>query len=134
MIPAGLRHPSLARRPVLLALGWSLATLIVSAVGLALLFQQAAIRRIDQTLNDVTVNLVAGSTVEGDQVIAPPFTDERALRAYSGWYWEIAEPTADGKLRALVPSYSLFDTTLKAPVDLVARLNANRGKHVSYDT
>jgi signal transduction histidine kinase len=134
MILGGLRHPSLARRLVLLALGWSLATLIVSAVGLALLFQQATIRRIDQTLNDVTVNLVAGSTVEGDQVIAPPFTDERALRAYSGWYWEIAEPTADGKLRALVPSYSLFDTTLRTPPDLVARLKANPGKHVSYDT
>ena len=133
-LSGALRHPSLARRLVLLAVGWSLATLIVSAVGLALLFQQAAIRRIDQTLNDVTVNLVAGSTVEGDQVIAPPFTDERALRAYSGWYWEIAEPTADGKLRALVPSYSLFDTTLRTPPDLVARLNANRGKHVSYDT
>jgi signal transduction histidine kinase len=134
MIPAGLRHPSLARRLVLLALGWSLATLIVSAVGLALLFQQAAIRRIDQALNDVTVNLVAGSTVEGDQVIAPPFTDERALRAYSGWYWELAEPTADGKLRALVPSYSLFDTTLRTPADLVARLKANPGKHISFDT
>ncbi len=134
MILSGLRHPSLARRLVLLALGWSLATLIVSAVGLALLFQQAAIRRIDQNLNDVTVNLVAGSTVEDGQVVAPPFTDERALRAYSGWYWEIAEPIAAGKLHALVPSYSLFDTTLRAPADLVARLKANPGKHISYDT
>jgi hypothetical protein len=80
MIPAGLRRPSLARRLVLLALGWSLTTLIVSAIGLALLFQQAAIRRVDQTLGELTDNLVAGSTVEQGQVFAPPFTDERSLR------------------------------------------------------
>lgn len=134
MFSARLRHPSLARRLVLLALGWSLATLIVTAVGLGLLFRQAAVRRIDQNLSDVTVNLLAGSTVDGDQVFAPPFTDERALRAYSGWYWEIAEPTADGKLRPLARSYSLFDSALATPPGLVARLRANPGKHVSYDT
>lgn len=134
MFAAGLRHPSLARRLVLLALGWSLATLIVTAVGLGLLFQQAAVRRIDQTLSEVAVNLVAGSTVDGDQVFAPPFTDERALRAYSGWYWEIAEPTPDGKLRPLAKSYSLFDSVLQTPPDVVAWLKANPGKHLSYDT
>jgi signal transduction histidine kinase len=133
-LAARLRHPSLARRLVLLALGWSLATLIITAVGLGLLFQQAAVRRIDLTLNDVTVNLVAGSTVDGEQVFAPPFTDERALRAYSGWYWEIAEPTADGKLRPLARSYSLFDSMLQTPPGLVAWLKANPGKHRSYDT
>ena len=133
-LAARLRHPSLARRLVLLALGWSLATLIITAVGLGLLFQQAAVRRIDLNLTDVTVNLVAGSTVDGDQVFAPPFTDERALRAYSGWYWEIAEPTADGKLRSLAQSYSLFDLMLQTPPGLVAWLKANPGKHRSYDT
>jgi signal transduction histidine kinase len=134
MFAGGLRHPSLARRLVLLALGWSLATLIVTAVGLGLLFQQAAVRRIDQTLSEVAVNLVAGSTVDRDQVFAPLFTDERALRAYSGWYWEIAEPTADGKLRPLARSYSLFDSVLQTPPGLVAWLKANPGKHMSYDT
>jgi hypothetical protein len=49
---------------VLLALGWSLSALIVSAILLALLFQQAAIRRVDQTLGELNDNLVAGSTVE----------------------------------------------------------------------
>jgi signal transduction histidine kinase len=134
MIPAGLRHPSLARRLVLLALGWSLAALVVTAIVFALLFQQAAVRRVDQTLNDLTVNLVTYSTVEDGQVFAPPFTDERALRTYSGRYWEIAEPTADGKLRPISRSHSLFDATLNAPPDLVARLKAKPGQHISYDT
>nr|MEA2798987.1 hypothetical protein [Phenylobacterium sp.] len=134
MIPAGLRHPSLARRLVLLALGWSLAALVVTAIVFALLFQQAAVRRVDQTLNDLTVNLVTYSTVEDGQVFAPPFTDERALRTYSGRYWEIAEPTVDGKLRPISRSHSLFDATLNAPPDLVARLKAKPGQHISYDT
>ena len=86
----------------------------MTAVLLALLFQQAAVRRLDETLNDLNANLLAYSTVENGQVYAPPFTDERALRTYSGRYWEIAEPTADGRV---VPinrnlSHSLFDSEL----------------------
>ncbi|WP_372785174.1 ATP-binding protein [Phenylobacterium sp.] len=134
MIPAGLRHPSLARRLVLLALGWSLAALVVTAVVFALLFQQAAVRRVDQTLNDLTVNLVTYSTVEDGQVFAPPFTDERALRVYSGRYWEIAEPAARGKLRPIARSHSLFDSVLDAPPDLVARFKAKPGLSIHYDT
>jgi signal transduction histidine kinase len=124
--------PSLARRLVLLALGWSLTTLILTALGLGLLFQQSAVRRLDQTLSDVIVTLKSGSTVDGGQVFAPLFTDERALRAYSGRYWEIAEPTADGKLKSLAKSYSLFDAVLEAPPDLVAQLHAHPGKPISY--
>ena len=119
---------------MLLALGWSLSALIVSAILLALLFQQAAIRRVDQTLGELIDNLVAGSTVEGNQVFAPPFTDERSLRVYSGRYWEIAEPTADGKLRPFARSTSLFDSMLSPPSDLAARLKAKPGKAIAYDT
>jgi signal transduction histidine kinase len=131
--PSAPRPPSLARRLVLLAMGWSLATLIVTAVGLGLLFNQAAVRRLDQNLSDVAANLVQGSTVDNGQVYAPPFTDERALRSYSGWYWEIAEPTSDGKLHPLARSYSLFDAVLAAPPNLVAQLKAKPGKPISYD-
>ena len=127
-------NPSLARRLVLLALGWSLSALVFSAVLLALLFQNAAVRRVDQTLNDLTVNLVAGSTVDQGEVFAPPFTDERALRAYSGRYWEIAEPTTGGRLHEIARSYSLFDTVLATPPGMVAALKANPGKPVHYDT
>lgn len=126
--------PSLARRLVLLALGWSLAALTIAGAVLALLFQEAAIRRLDGSLGDLTVNLVTYSTVDDGQVFAPPLTDERALRAYSGRYWEIAEPAADGKLRPLVRSYSLFDSALAVPTDLVARFKARPGRVIAYDT
>jgi signal transduction histidine kinase len=134
MIPAGLRHPSLARRLVLLALGWSLAALLVFIVVCAVLFYQAAIRRVDQTLGELTDNLVTYSTVEDGKVFAPPLTDERALRAYSGRYWEIAEVGPDGKIRPIARSYSLFDAVLNPPPDLASRFKAKPGKAVAYDT
>ncbi len=133
-LPEALARPSLARRLVLLALGWSLAALMISAVVLALLFQQAAERRVDQTLNELIDNLLSNSTVEDGQVFAPALTDERALRAFSGRYWTIATPTADGKVRPLVRSYSLFDSALQTPPDLVARLRALPAQPIAYDT
>ena len=134
MIGEALRRPSLARRLVLLALGWSLAALVVSAVLFALLFQQAALRRFDMGLADLIDNLTAGTTVDQGQVIAPALTDERALRAYSGRYWEIAEFAPGGKVHAEVRSRSLWDSELHPPADLAQRLGTNPGQPVSFNT
>lgn len=129
-----LRRPSLARRLVLLAAGWSLAGLLVSALVLAMLFQQAALRTLDAGLLERIDNLVSGTTIGPQgEVLAPALTDERALRAYSGRYWQLAEPTPDGGWRTVVRSRSLWDSELRAPEDLVAQLRARPGEPVSYD-
>jgi signal transduction histidine kinase len=107
---------------------------MISAVVLALLFQQAALRRFDQSLSDLIDNLLAGTTIEDRQVVAPALTDLRALRAYSGRYWEIDESVDDGKVRVLVPSRSLWDAELRKPADLSVQLAAAKGRPVSYDT
>jgi len=135
-LPAGLRRLSLVRRLVLLALVWSVGALVVTAVLLALLFQRAAVRRLDATLDDLNENNLAYSTVQDGQVFAPLFTDERALRTYSGRYWEIAELTVGGRV---VPhngnlSHSLFDSVIPTTPDLAARLRANPGRAIGYDT
>jgi signal transduction histidine kinase len=132
VVGEALRRPSLARRLVLLALGWSLAALVSSAILFSVLFQQAALRRFDMGLSDLIDNLVAGATVDQGQVYAPVLTDERALRAYSGRYWEIAERTADGKLRAIVRSRSLWDSELHPPADLLQDLAADPGKPAGF--
>lgn len=130
----GLRRPSLARRLVLLAVGWSFAALVIAAIVLAFLFQQAALRRFDAGLSDLIDNLISGSTVENGEVLAPALTDLRALRAYSGRYWAIAEPKPGGGVKLLVPSRSLWDSELSTPGDLPARLKADPGKPVAFDT
>ncbi|MDB5477325.1 MAG: sensor histidine kinase [Phenylobacterium sp.] len=132
MIAEALRRPSLARRLVLVALGWSLSALVVTALLLALLFQQAALRRFDLTLSDLIDNLTAGATVDQGQVYAPALTDERALRAYSGRYWEIAEKGPDQKIHAIVRSRSLWDSELHPPGDLLQRLAADPGKPATF--
>ena len=129
----GLRRPSLARRLALLAVGWSVATVVIAAVVVAMLFQQAALRRFDAGLSDLIDNLISGSTVEEGQVLAPALTDQRALRAYSGRYWAIAEPVVGATPRTLVPSRSIWDSELKIPKDLPDRLKANPRKPVAFD-
>ncbi|THD79945.1 MAG: sensor histidine kinase [Phenylobacterium sp.] len=119
---------------MLLALGWSLTALVVSAVVLALLFQQEALRQFDLTLTNLIDNLTAGTTVEQGDVDAPALTDERALRAYSGRYWEIGERAPNGALRAIVRSRSLWDSELHAPPDLIARLAADPAHAVGFNT
>ena len=119
---------------MLLALGWSLAALVVSAALFAVLFQQAALRRFDMGLSDLIDNLTAGTTVDQGQVIAPALTDERALRAYSGRYWEIAELAPAGKVHADVRSRSLWDSELHPPADLAKRFAANPGQPVTFNT
>lgn len=132
-LPAGLARPSLARRLTILAVGWSFAALVIAAVVLALLFQQAALRRFDAGLSDLIDNLISGSTIEAGEVVAPALTDQRALRAYSGRYWDIAEPAAGGGVRSLVPSRSLWDSSLNIPSDLPKRLKANPRRPIAFD-
>ncbi len=128
-------RPSLARRLVLLAVGWSVAALAVTAVLLAFLFQEAALRRFETTLGVLTDNLIAGSTLENGQVVAPAFTDARALRVYSGLYWTIAEPRPDGSLQTSTPSRSrsLWDAELRPPADLLRRLRADPRNPIAFD-
>jgi len=129
----GLRRPSLARRLVLLAVGWSLATLVITAVFLGVRFQEAALRPFDANLSDLIDNLISGSTLDEGEVRAPALTDQRALRQYSGRYWSIDQPLANGSVKTLVPSRSVWDSELKVPKDVVERLRANPRKQISYD-
>ena len=125
---------SLARRLVWLALGWCLLLLIGAGVALSANFHQAALNRFDQTLGDTADALYAGTIVQDGHVIAPALTDARALRAYSGKYWQIAEITPDGKIHPLVRSRSLWDSDLSAPPEAITTLQKSPGAAAHYDT
>jgi len=122
-------------RLILLASIWSVAVLIAAGVALSAFFHQAAESRFDQGLTDTVDALYAGSTVAPDgEVLAPALTDARALRAYSGKYWQIAEPTAQDALLPLVRSRSLWDSELEIPSAVVERLRRAPGVGVAFDT
>ncbi|HEY2659378.1 MAG TPA: sensor histidine kinase [Caulobacteraceae bacterium] len=119
----------------MLAAVWSLAVLIVTGLAQTALFRQEAISRFDDDLADVANGLYAGSTINDQgQVDAPPLTDSRATRAYSGKYWQISEPGSDGKLHAAQRSRSLWDSELKGPDDGLAALQAKAGQPLYYNT
>ena len=135
MNPLRLWRPSLSRRLVLLAAIWSVAVLLVTGVALTALFQREAVDRFDDGLLDTVNGLYAGSSIDDQGVVdAPPLTDSRATRVYSGKYWQIAEPAADGKLHALVRSRSLWDSALGGPPGGAAALKAAVGTPIYYDT
>ncbi len=131
---ARLWEGSVARGLVLLAAVAILPVLVATGVAQTALFHQAAVSRFDEDLFDVADGLLSGSSVgEDGGVDAPPLTDSRATRAYSGKYWEIAEPSGD-RLHALVRSRSLWDSELKGPPGGLAQLRAEAGRPVYYDS
>ncbi|HRD28967.1 MAG TPA: sensor histidine kinase [Caulobacter sp.] len=128
----GMGRRSLVGRLVLLAAGWSLAVLIVTGLSLTAFFQQAALSRFDLGLVDLIEGLNAGVSVEDGRVIAPALTDARALRVYSGRYWQIAEPGPNNTIKVIVPSRSLFDRELSIPGDVVKQIAATPAVQVFY--
>lgn len=127
--------PSLVRRLVLLASVWSLAVLLASAVLLGLLFEQAALRRFDQGLADLTDSVAAAAApvpVAGAGLAVGDLGDLRTRRAYSGRYWQVSRVGADGVTGVLARSRSLWDTELALAPGLARRLEADPSGAVSY--
>lgn len=124
---------SLVGRLIWLAAVWSVGVLVVTLAALTFFFSSSSIGRFDEGLKEMTDSLYAGSALDdAGNVIPPPLTDARALRVYSGKYWELAE-LEGGRLHALPNSRSrsLWDTELPAPPD-PGRLTV--GSTVFYDT
>jgi len=133
-----LRRPSLVRSLIWMAAVLGLVSLVIAAGAMTWFFQHTSESRVDAVLSEKLDDLYAGTTVEsyptGPEVIAPALTDQAALRAYSGHYWEIAEANGQGGLKILgYPSRSLFDGEIKPPADGTARLRPGI-KTIYYDS
>ncbi|HEV2365309.1 MAG TPA: ATP-binding protein [Caulobacteraceae bacterium] len=126
------RPGSLVGRLIGLAAAWSLAVLVAAGLALSSSFERAATTRFDDELSDTVDNLIAGTAVAAGQVAAPTFTDPRALRAYSGEYWQIAS-TDGARLRPLARSRSLWDRALGAPPQGLGALAQAQGRVLFYD-
>jgi len=129
-----LRRSSLVLRLVLLAGVWSIAMLVLAGFGLNHLFRQASVQRFEAGLEESIRGLQAETTVDNGQVYAPPMTDVRAYRPYSGFYWQIAELDAQGAVRPLVKSRSIWDSNLSVPADVAPAAARTPGTSVYFDT
>jgi signal transduction histidine kinase len=107
--------------------------LLVAGIVLITLFRQSAVDRFDSGLGESITSLYAEATVDDSgQVFAPPMTDARAFRLYSGHYWQIAG-LEKGKLAPIVRSRSLWDSALDAPPEIITQLHAKAGRSVFFD-
>ena len=106
--------------------------LVSAGIGLTAFFQSSSLNRFDAGLFEINEGLYAGTTVEEGEIVAPAFTDTRALRVFSGRYWEIAEPGGPEGIHALVPSRSLWDFELKSPP--LPKGGFKPGTTIRYDT
>lgn len=129
-----LRRSSLVLRLVLLAGVWSIAMLVLAGFGLNHLFRQASVQRFEAGLEESIRGLQAETTVDNGQVYAPPMTDVRAYRPYSGFYWQIAEVDAKGAVKSLVKSRSIWDSKLTLPDGIGAAATRIPGTSVYFDT
>jgi signal transduction histidine kinase len=129
------RTPSLVRRLVVLHAVLSATVLMSGGLALSAFFSQQATDRFDEGLSEDVLNLVAGATVDDQgQVDAPPLTDERSARTYSGKYWEMAISAPGGGLKATVRSRSLMDEAMPPPPGGAAVLAAAQGKTIFYNS
>ncbi|HEY3814987.1 MAG TPA: ATP-binding protein [Caulobacteraceae bacterium] len=107
--------------------------LLVTGGALTAFYQGAAIDQFQTGVYDVAEGLYSGTSVKKTGEVMPPAnTDVRSTRAFSGRYWQIAEPTPKG-ISALVRSRSLFDQVLPPPPGGVEALATQLGHPIYYD-
>jgi signal transduction histidine kinase len=128
------RQPSLVRRLVVLHAALSAVVLLAGGLALSAFFAERSTAEFDDRLSQDVIDLVAGTSVDdtGD-VAAPTLTDERAGQAYSGKYWELADPAGGASLKPIARSRSLWDEDIALPPGGMALLFASPGKPVFYD-
>ncbi|WP_296817784.1 sensor histidine kinase [Brevundimonas sp.] len=131
--PAIKPRGSLTRRLIWLAAIWSIVALILAGGLLTTAFRDTAVRRLEGVLELSDREIVAVTRVVNSQLITPQIQDARTLRALSGKYWSVVEPTANDGFRALTRSDSLFDATLPAPAGGAAPILAQPGEPYFYD-
>lgn len=132
----GPRRPqSLVRRLIVLHAVLSLVVLAAGGMALSAFFTDRTTAEFDDRLSQDLLNLVAGTSVDDSgEVDAPALTDERALRAYSGKYWELASPIGVNGVKPITRSRSLWDAPdIALPPGGVPALAARPGRPVFYD-
>lgn len=103
------RGVSLTLRLVGAALIWMLVLLSIGGAVLTAAFRESVLQDHDQRLDAMLRGMIAVTDIgpDGSVVILRPLGDRRFDQIFSGWYWQVAEPSG-----RLTRSRSLWDSTL----------------------
>lgn len=125
---------SLTRRLIWLASAWILVALVIAAVVLTQAFQESALRRLGDMLDETIDEIVVAASRTAPGEVVPQIQDARTLRLLSGKYWQILEVRPDGRMVSIARSTSLWSYDLTLPADLPPRLDAAFGEVITYNT
>ena len=125
---------SLTRRLIWLASAWIMVALVIAAVVLTQAFQESALRRLGDMLDETIDEIVVAASRTGESEAVPQIQDARTLRLLSGKYWQILEVRPDGRLVSIARSTSLWNYDLALPADLPQRLDAAFGEVITFNT
>lgn len=103
------RGPSLTLRLVGAGLIWMLVLLSTGGIVLTTAFRESVLQEFGQRLDALLRGMIAVTDIgpDGNLVITRPLGDPRFEQIFSGWYWQVAEPSG-----RLIRSRSLWDSTL----------------------
>ncbi|WP_374468037.1 sensor histidine kinase [Ferrovibrio sp.] len=106
---AARRGPSLTLRLVGAGLIWMLALLSAGGAVLTTAFRESVLQEFGHRLDAMLRGMIAVTDIgpDGNLVITRPLGDPRFEQIFSGWYWQVAEPSG-----RLIRSRSLWDSTL----------------------
>ncbi|MBX9575095.1 MAG: sensor histidine kinase [Caulobacteraceae bacterium] len=124
---------SLTRRLIWLASAWILAALLATGLVLTSTFKESALRRVGSDLNDMLDQVLLATEVTPTGVSTRPLSDQATLNLFGGSYWEVSEPSDDGRLTVLTKSASLWDQTLSVPPELPGMLTEAPGETISFN-
>ena len=125
---------SLTRRLIWLAAAWILVALVIAALILTQAFQESALRRLGNMLNETIDEIVVAASRTAEGEVVPQIQDARTLRLLSGKYWQVLEVQPDGRLVNLARSTSLWTSDLALPADLPRRRDAAFGDVITFNT
>lgn len=102
-------RPSLTLRLVGAGLIWMLVLLSAGGIVLTTAFRESVLQEFGQRLDALLRGMIAVTDIgpDGSLVITRPLGDPRFEQIFSGWYWQVAEPSG-----RLIRSRSLWDSTL----------------------
>lgn len=111
--PARKHTGSLARRMMLIAVGWIMVLLLAGGIALDRTMTAMATRNFDEQLGYRLTGMIGNAEIgpDGEVFFNRPLGDQRFLEPNSGLYWQIS-----GAGHEDFPSRSLWDRSLKVPV------------------
>ncbi|WP_292123498.1 sensor histidine kinase [Brevundimonas sp.] len=111
-----------------------MVALVIAAIVLTQAFQESALRRLGDMLDETIDEIVVAASRTGESEAVPQIQDARTLRLLSGKYWQILEVRPDGRLVSIARSTSLWNYDLALPADLPQRLDAAFGEVITFNT